>query len=123
MTGMPLRVPHRDHRSERRTEDERVLDLERCAQCDNIVGPDIERPLGGRTPIAPPHPALIEEHHLHPISEGSQLRFERAVVVARSPMKQQEGRSLPQPITVGDVGRTGQVYEEPDARFNFYAHR
>src|SRR5262245_59699363 len=117
MIRMSCCICLRDETSERYTQDDRLLDLQRVTERSHIVSPAFESASADRIPVTPPVLPVLEVDDLCHVSDLSEPGLELGVVKTRSPVQQEQGGLLPHRRAVRHELRPIDVEEEADIAY------
>ena len=113
MRWMAKRVVERDEPSERAPEDDRVLDTERRAERNDVIGPGVEVPLVGAAAVASPVPTVVVVDDLgHLFQRREDWLLERSVVETGPAVEHHECRPFTHGVPLRNEGGPIDINEQ-----------
>lgn len=114
-----------DEPAEGIAEHDRPFDTEYIAKAHHVIGPCVECPLVGHSPVAAPVAAVVVHDELGDVSQWAEPELRSDVIEARTAMHRDDRRPVShlRAIVIGYESEPIDVDEQPDPVPNVHTHR
>src|SRR5215216_4545885 len=103
--------------AERLPQQDRMLELDRRAECMNVINPVIEVPLFAWAVVASPAGTLVDEDDLRNLLQWREQMLVDGVIKRRATMQDEQHRALAHPGSVGDKTHPDDVKVDADVTY------